>query len=963
MIRRTPFLASAVLMAVLPQGTALAAEKGPAFFRGINLNGPAVTIDGRRWEGKDAGNYHTRAQGFDNQKVVLKPATDPERAKMIRSSVWGNQTRVTLTGLPDGVYSLFLYVWEDNNSETFSISVNDHEVVPSYDSGEAGHWEKLGPWVTTVNGGAIHLTTAGGAANLSGVEIWQGDLIADQKPSREGVEFFEKKVRPLLVQHCYSCHSADAKKVRGGLLLDSRPGLLKGGDSGPAVVPGAPRQSLLVRAVRHADESLKMPPKGKLSAREIGDLETWVKMGAPDPRTAATIAKEPPRYNFDEARKFWSFRPVRDPPPPALKDSTWARTPIDRFVLARLEAKGMRPAPDADRLALVRRATFGLTGLPPTPEEVDAFLADRSPDAREKLIDRLLASPHYGERWGRHWLDLVRYADTSGCNSDFPVPTAWLYRNYVIDSLNADKPYDLFVREQVAGDLLPHASEARRRELIVATGYLAIGRRFGSLADEFHLTLEDNIDNIGKTVLGLSLGCARCHDHKFDPLPTKDYYALYGILNSARYSFPGTEIPPQPRDFVPLATPEEWKTVVEPYEKQLAEAQKELERREKERDEARARRRKPGEPRPSLAEVNLPVQIAKSRRDALLLKRPRLFKAYAVQEGRPANARLHRKGDPKVLGEEVPRGFLTVLGGQRLPDGFKGSGRLQLAQWLTDPANPLTARVIANRVWQYHFGEGLVRTPNDFGARGTPPTHPDLLDHLAARLVRSGWSLKALHREVMLSRTYQMACIENAEYARRDARNELWWTFSRRRLSAEEFRDAMLAAGGGLDRSKDEEHPFPIPPFRFTQHLPFYGIYDSDCRSVYLMQQRIRKHPWLEVFDGADPNATTDRRPLNTTPIQALFAMNDPFVHQQADRLAARLLAREGDEEGRVDYAHRLAFGRPSTGEERKACADFLAACRAALGDTAIPPDGREAAAWASLARVIFCSSEFSFVD
>ncbi|MDQ3252777.1 MAG: DUF1549 domain-containing protein, partial [Acidobacteriota bacterium] len=384
-------------------------------------------------------------------------------------------------------------------------------------------------------------------------------VVSTQEPSREGVAFFESKIRPVLAEQCYMCHSAKSKKPQGGLVLDTRDGVRKGGASGvPAVVTGEPEKSLLLKAIRHEDAKLQMPPGGQLTPEQIKDFEAWIKMGAPDPRTQQAAAETPwPADDLKEARAFWSLQTIKDPPAPLVKDTRWAKSAIDRFILAGLEKKNLRPVRDADKRTLIRRATFDLIGLPPAPVDVEAFLQDRSPTAFEKVIDRLLASTHYGERWGRHWLDVARYADTSGCNSDFPVPSAYKYRNYVIKSFNDDKPYDQFVREQIAGDLLQSSSEAERQERIVATGYLALARRFGSRNNEFHLTIDDTIDNVGKSVLGLSVSCARCHDHKFDPIPTRDYYALYGIFNSTRYAFPGTEIYRHTKDFVPLAASDE----------------------------------------------------------------------------------------------------------------------------------------------------------------------------------------------------------------------------------------------------------------------------------------------------------------------------------------------------------------------------------------------------------------------
>ncbi len=583
--------------------------------------------------------------------------------------------------------------------------------------------------------------------------------------------------------------------------------------------------------------------------------------------------------------QHWSFRPLAAVTPPAVKDPAWARTPIDRFILAKLEAKGLAPASPADRATLLRRVSFDLTGLPPTPEEADRFLSDDRPDAYERLVERLLASPAYGERWGRHWLDVARYADTAGETADFPVPHAWRYRNYVITSFNADKPYDQFVREQIAGDLLARSAPAGQRdELIVATGYLAIARRFGfdSVADHY-LTIEDTIDTLGKSILGLTIGCARCHDHKYDPVSVQDYYALYGIFDSTRYPFAGCEKDKRPRDLVPLSVPGQW--------------------------------------------------------------------AYAVAEGKPHNVRLHRRGDPEQPGKEVPRRFPSVLGGQVVPSGG-GSGRRALAGWLTDPGNPLTPRVIVNRVWLHHFGQGLVRTPSDFGTRGSPPSHPALLDWLTRRFLAGGWSLKGLHRLIVLSAVYRQASVGRIDNSSDDPDNVLLARFPRRRLSAEEVRDAILAACGGLDRSPGGPHPFPPEKtWGFTQHNPFTAVYPSDRRSVYLMVQRIKRHPFLGLFDGADPSSSTGQRDSTTVPTQALFFLNDPFVHASSLRLADRLLALP--EGARLDEAHRRCLGRRPTQRERDVARRFL--------DGATGDERRQR--WAGWVRVLLASNEFVYVD
>jgi hypothetical protein len=804
-------------------------------------------------------------------------------------------------------------------------------------------------------------------AALLGMALFLGGasrlIAADEgvpKPDAEGIAFFEAKIRPVLVERCYQCHSAGSEKLKGGLRVDHREGMVRGGDGGPSVVPGKPDESPLIEAIRYRDEFLRMPPKAPLPPEQVADFEAWVKMGAPDPREAPPAA-DPPRNPIDleKARAFWSFRPVGDPPVPAVKDAAWPKNDVDRFVLARLEADGLAPVPVADKTTLIRRATFDLTGLPPTPEEVDAFLDDGSPRAFEAVVDRLLASPAYGERWGRHWLDLVRYADTAGCNSDFPVPSAYKYRNYVISAFNRDKPYDRFLREQVAGDQLPVEPEAGRHEQIIATGYLAISRRFGSSPDEFHLTIDDSIDNIGKAFLGLSVSCARCHDHKFDPIPQSDYYALYGILDSSKYAYPGLENARRAHDFVALGTPQDAEALRR-YDAEAGRLEGRLRKLKKEKNSPRNGR--------TLEQVNAEFDRVTEELRQLDAHAPAVDKAYAVAEGDPHDAHIFRKGDPAHPGAEVPRGFLQVLGGARLPEGMKSnsSGRLELAAWLTDPRNPLTARVMVNRIWLHHFGKGIVPTPNDFGARGRPPTHPELLDHLASRFIRDGWSIKAMHRRLMLSRTYQLAGFDDSHNASVDPANHLQWRHDRRRLSAEEIRDAMLAVAGTLDRS--EGGPFPLPPeseFRYTQHVQFVApdSFDTPRRTIYQIQQRLRRRRILEVFDGADPNVTTPDRPLSTTAIQALYLMNDPFVHDRADELAGRLEAASPDVDGRIDLAYRLAFGRAATAEEVSAGRAYLADARPALAEAGLPPDEQPRAALDSLMRVLLSSNEFLFVD
>ncbi|MGE0128344.1 MAG: PSD1 and planctomycete cytochrome C domain-containing protein [Blastocatellales bacterium] len=840
-----------------------------------------------------------------------------------------------------------------------------------------------------------------------------------QEPSREGLEFFEKKIRPALAESCYACHSGKSKKLRGGLLLDSIEAMLKGGASGqPAVVPGDPEKSLLIKAIRYTDARLQMPMGGKLPDRTIKDFEDWVKMGAPAPRDSTTIASNQPSYNFEDARKFWSFQPVKDHTPPKVKNEAWIKSPIDRFILAELEERGLRPVADAGKRAVIRRATFDLTGLPPSPEEVEEFLKDASPNAFEKVVNRLLGSQAYGEKWGRHWLDLVRYADTAGDNSDYPVTAAYRYRNYVIESFNKDKPYDQFIREQIAGDILANKTEKSRQEKIIATGYLAMSRRFGSRNKEMHLTIDDTIDNLGKTFLGLSASCARCHDHKFDPIPQRDYYALYGVFNSIRYSFPGAEIYPHPAEMVALVGGKEAENFYR-QQKELSEIDDAIERLQSERGVAARNKKmkeeaakaetptvgkdaKPSEAkrdnetgaaqetkqnhgaegrpadfdrdinnnRTAQASKRMPDEVeaewnhVHQRKSQLHARYIIIPKAYAVVEGLPANARIHRKGDPKSLGDEVQRGFLTILGGAQIPKDHRGSGRKFLAGWIADAKNPLTARVMANRIWAYHFGKGIVQTPNDFGTRGKQPTHPELLDWLTTRFIEGGWSIKKMHRLIMLSHAYQIASGADAKNAAIDVNNDYLWRFDRRRLEAEEIRDSILAVSGQLDRTMGAEHPFPPETtWRFTQHVQFFAVYDTNRRSVYVMQQRLKKHPFFEVFDGADTNATTDSRAQSITPVQALFLMNSPFTHEQSDHFAVRVGMAYDSLRERVDYAFRLAYGRAATLQEVREARSYLRQTRAELMAGGTPVDQLNRKSLASYLRVALSSNEFLYVD
>jgi mono/diheme cytochrome c family protein len=767
----------------------------------------------------------------------------------------------------------------------------------------------------------------------------------ETRPTSEQTQFFEAKVRPLFVTHCLKCHGP--KKQQGGLRLDTAAGFRAGGDTGALIHTSKPEQSLLLRAVRH--EGPRMPPKNKLAPADVAILAQWIKMGAPWPATT-TNTRSSAVVTADD-RTFWSFQPVRLPTVPVVRNSALARTPIDHFLLQKLEEKGLSYNPSADRRALLRRLTYDLTGLPPTPEEVEAFVRDSSADAYEKQVDRLLASPAYGERWGRHWLDVVRYADTAGDNSDYPVPQLYKYRNWVLNAFNRDQPFDRFIIEQLAGDLLSD----RTNEQLIATGYLASARRFGSYEDkryQWYLTFEDTIENLGRSFLGLSLSCSRCHDHKFDPIPSEDYYALYGFFQSTRYPWPGIELDKVQRDLIPLDPPDRVATIKQERDAQLTRMDDKIRQLEASPDA-----KKP-EGKRALAE-------AKKARNRLSKTPLPVDYAYAVAEGKRwvGNARMQMRGDPGKLGREVPRRFLQVLGGQSLPSDIQGSGRLQLARWIADPGNSLTARVLVNRLWLYHFGKGLVPTPNDFGRQGQPPTHPELLDWLASEFVQGDWSIKRMHRLILLSHAYQQSGEDSSTALNLDPDNQLYGRFPRRRLDAEAIRDTLLQLAGALDRSVGGAHPFPEQPtWDFTQHKPFKAVYETDRRSVYLMTQRIQRHPYLAIFDGADTNASTARRDSSTTPLQALYLMNDPLVHRLANGFANRLLREPNDDE-RIERSFLLAFARSPRDEERATVRAFLQRVRETLEPSRLSKEEREMEVWRSYVRSLFLSNELVYIN
>jgi hypothetical protein len=665
--------------------------------------------------------------------------------------------------------------------------------------------------------------------------------------------FFQKKALPILEANCFKCHGGSRR--RGGLSLASRKGMLTGGDLGPAISMEKPDDSRLLKAINYRD-GLEMPPKGKLSTQEIDILTRWIKAGAswPEAKEPVVTAREGMRIT-DRDRRYWAYVPVQRPALPKVKASGWVRNPIDAFILAKLEAKGLAPVAEADRRTLVRRVYYDLTGLPPTPRQVDDFVNDSSPDAYEKLVDRLLASPHHGEKWGRHWLDLVRYAETNGFEFDQPKPFAWRYRDYVIDAFNSDKPYDQFLREQLAGDKLPAVTP----ESMIATGYYRLGQWDSGAADRLQQrydVLDGILSTTAQVFLGLSIGCARCHDHKKDPLPQKDYYRLLAFFHNI------TDIGP-----------------------------KRLTRR--------------------VGDIDV----------------------LCVSEGYASATHVLLRGNPRARGDKVEANYPEALS----PPGQKPAAgdRLTLAAWLTDPKNPLTARVMVNRLWQHHFGRGIVPTSNDFGKLGEAPTHPELLDWLASEFVASGWKLKHLHRLMMTSSTYRMSSKADSRALAADPANLLFWRFNMRRLTAEEVRDSILAVSGELNHKMRGPSIYPRLPREVlaTQDRPGRGWRPSPPeeaarRSVYIHVKRSLLVPQLLQFDFADTDQSCPVRFTTTVPTQALAMLNDEFTNTQARLFAQRLTKETQGLPAQVALAIRLITGRVPDASEVKKESGFVQSLR-----------------------------------
>lgn len=929
---------------------------------------------------------------------------------------------------------------------------------------------------------------------------WAGVQPTAAAQTHDSGEFFEKKIRPLLTTHCAKCHNPKAQVAQ--LDLTTAAGFARGGESGALIDKAKPEESRLLKVVGYS-ESLKMPPSGKLKDEELADLAAWVKLGAPWPQAeAAALAeaaakpagpKSTTRSFTEEEKAFWSFQPLAPATAPAVKKRAWVKSPIDAFILQKLEAKGLQPAAPADKLTLLRRATYDLTGLPPTEKEMADFLADNAPDAFAKVVDRLLASPRYGETWGRHWLDVARYADSTGNDEDHRYPHAWKYRDYVIKAFNDDLPYDQFVREQVAGDLLPSADggEVNRRG-IIATGFLALGAKAIAQQDKTKMLYDvwdEQVDVTSKAFLGLTMACARCHNHKFDPILTKDYYSMIGMFASTR-SFSNADshvsvplekplvpkrewetyqaakkahaekekrarlqlgeivdeaeaqqvqqLAPQMAALMlaarqvyangakveavaqeaklPVEAVKRWVNYLKPsdtvrgylnewheaapdklaevaqgyqsrFQKRYAELQSKITAwRPKYEEALRAGQPLPDKPKLEAGEDRFfdevlnggplgvtakdkqhfsatqltQIEAFQKELDALKKAAPTEPEmACAIEEGQPVAQPVLIRGDYNNKGEDAPRAFPAILARYDTQPKFAGSGRLQLADWLTRPENPLPARVLVNRVWQWHFGEGLVRTPDNFGKMGERPTHPELLDYLAQQFIQNGFSIKGLHRLLMLSNTYQMAS-DNAAAAEADPDNRLLSRFSRRRLAIEEMRDGLLAIDGTLDftmggtlqngRGTDGET---------SQGRLSINPEKQKRRTVYLPLRRANLPTLLNLFDFGDATTMSGKRQLTNVATQALFWLNSEFLTERSVDLAKSLLASSfKDDAERLASAYRRILNRPASAEELAAGQKYLAGFQQKF-----PGEQAAQKAWQSYCRILMASNDFLYLD
>ena len=777
---------------------------------------------------------------------------------------------------------------------------------------------------------------------------WIGSFANVLPAADDGLDFFEKKIRPVLVERCFKCHSADSAKPKGGLRLDRRASVFGGGDSGAAIVSGKPDESLLFKAVSWSGAVSEMPPDGKLPVNVVADFREWIARGAAFPADSAPATDKPRPVDVEKGRAFWSFQPVRVTTPPRGSEPNWSRQKTDSFVRAALDQQRMQPAPKADRRTLIRRLSLDLLGLPPTFAETEAFVADESPDAFERLVDRALASPHYGEHWGRHWLDVARYAEDNPTSESTCKPPRFpfRYRDWVIRALNEDLPYDEFVRRQLAADLLDLPPSE-----IAALGFLGLSPVYHKepklaadvisviVADEW----DERLDTITRGFLGLTVACARCHDHKFDPIKTEDYYALAGVLAS-------TQLVEWPL----VETNSESAAALTEVQRQIVDVELRFDYAKRNRDTAKGQ---------GVDLAPFEAEVVRWESELKSLKATKLFDgpiANAVRDAglwingddaawtlldfqphTPRELPVFIRGNPANVGSSVPRRFLEVLSPRAAKPFQQGSGRRELAESIVRDAAPLAARVIVNRVWGWHFDRPLVTTPSNFGQLGDAPSHPDLLDDLAARFLESGWSLKWLHREIVLSATWRQSCRSLDDERERDPDNRWLSHRNRRRLEAEPWRDAVLATSRELDT---------------TMHGPSDKLDDlkSHRRTVYGVVSRQKPADLFRLFDVPDAKRHSEGRLLTTTPLQQLYLLNSPFLQQQAERTARNVLDQRlpGVNVIAQELFRGILLRDPTTDELREA----LSLVQSKEG--VVPDEG-----WSFLAHSLFATNEFLFAE
>ena len=788
-------------------------------------------------------------------------------------------------------------------------------------------------------------------------------LVANE-PNHEGMEFFERNIRPVLVNNCYKCHSTEARNLKGNLFLDSKLGILNGGDSGPAIIAGKPDESILLSALQHQD-TLKMPPKNKMPDGIIANFSKWILMGAPDPRIPIKNNLIKSKIDLKEGRNFWSFIKPSKNKAPTVKNKNWPKNDIDRFILSKLESNELTPSRAATKRELIRRIYYDLTGLPPTPKQVAEFLKDNSENAFEKIVDKLLRSRHFGEHWGRHWLDVARYSESNGMERNFTYPHAWRYRDYVIDSFNQDKSFKQFIREQVAGDLLSRKKRKPTNDELIATGFLALGPKPLNQGNKMLFKLDvidEQIDATTRAFLGLTVSCARCHDHKFDPISTKDYYAIAGIFRSTdtKYGTVNGQGNRQPSKLLTIASKnndEDQK--IRDHNKKLEQENARLLLMQEERREIRALKKKAdSNQKARMRKLNRDIKDLQTNIKNLESQTPTQEFAMGVKDGRISNAKILIRGEIRNQGETVKRGFLQVLNNVKsYPIGSASSGRLQLASWISHPDNPLTARVISNRIWHHLFGSGIVRTVDNFGATGDLPSHPELLDHLALTFTENNWSIKSLIRKIVLSRTYQLSSEFNKVNFKMDPENRLFWRMNHKRLNAETFRDAILSTSGQLNRQPangsivaklgDVDVARALRQLRRTQR-------ETGKRSVYLPILRNSLPEMMRIFDAAEPSLIVGKRNQTTVPTQALYLMNSQFINNQAANMARRVANNAKNKDDRIKFAYNLAFSRLATIEEISNAKEFL-------NKLSLNKNTNEQ--WAMLCQALLASAEFRYIE